>query len=230
MTKKQNIHFEHRSRMKQKLLENNGNIYHPHQLLEMLLFYTIKRKDTNPAAHRLLNRFGNIDGVLNAKIDDLTEVEEIGPVSASLIKAVGEICRRYSQVSEERISFSSTDDLKNYFADNFPEHTVDSILIISVNTQLELIHSESLRLDELEDNPSAARLITQIILKSGADQIAAGIFHLCSPPIPTQSDYRLTRMIAETASAIGAELIDMIICSGKYTFSMKETGAFSFSF
>ena len=216
--------------MKQKFLESNGNIYYPHQLLEMLLFYTITRKDTNPAAHRLLDRFGDIDGVLNAKIDDLTEVEEIGPVSASLIKAIGEICRRYSQVSEERISFSSTDDLKNYFADNFPEHTVDSILIISVNTQLELIHSESLRLNELEDNPSAARLITKIILKSGADQIAAGIFHLCSPPIPTQSDYRLTRMIAETASTIGAELIDMIICSGKYTFSMKETGAFGFSF
>lgn len=230
MADPKNVHIKHRSRMKGKLLENGGENYHPHQLLEMLLFYTIPRKDTNPAAHKLLNRFNGIDGVLSADIADLEKVDDVGPVSACLIRATGEICRRYSLVSAERISFPSTDSLKKYFAENPPDSPVDSLLIISVNSQLELIRTESLGLDGITNNPSAARLITQIILKGGSDRIATGIFHLCSPPLPTRNDYSLTKMIAEAASAIGTELIDMIVCSGGHTFSMKETGAFGFSF
>ena len=96
MADPKNVHIKHRSRMKGKLLENGGENYHPHQLLEMLLFYTIPRKDTNPAAHKLLNRFNGIDGVLSADIADLEKVDDVGPVSACLIRATGEICRRYS--------------------------------------------------------------------------------------------------------------------------------------
>ncbi len=230
MADPKNVHIKHRSRMKQKFLENGGENYHPHQLLEMLLFYTIPRKDTNPAAHNLLDRFNGLGGVLDADIADLEKADDIGPVSACFIRAIGEICRRYSLVSSERICFSSTKSLKKYFAGNPPDSPSDSLLIISVNSQLELIHTESLGLDEITDNPSAARLIAQIILKGGSERIAAGIFHLCSPHFPTRNDYILTKMIAEAASAIGTELIDMIVCSGEHTFSMKETGAFGFSF
>lgn len=216
--------------MKQKFLENGGGNYYPHQLLEMLLFYTIPRKDTNPAAHRLLEHFDNLDGVLSAEVDSLEEIEEIGPASACYIRAVGEICRRYSQVSEERISFSSTESLKKYFAENFPEHSTDSLLIISVNAQLELIHSERVSLGNISGNSAAARIIAGIILKGGTNRIAAGIYHICSPLVPTRIDYRLTKMIAETASTMDTELIDMVVCSGEYAFSMRETGAFGFSF
>lgn len=216
--------------MKQKFLENGSSNYYPHQLLEMLLFYTIPRKDTNPAAHRLLERFDDLDGVLSAEVDSLEGVEEIGPASACFIRAVGEICRRYSQASEERISFSSTDNLKKYIAGNFPDPPTDSLLIISVNAQLEFIYSESVSLEKISDNSAAARLIAGIILKGGTDRIAAGIYHTCSPPVPTRIDYRLTKTIAETASTMGTELIDMVVCNGEYAFSMKETGAFGFSF
>jgi len=216
--------------MKQKFLENGSGNYYPHQLLEMLLFYTIPRKDTNPAAHRLLEHFDNLDGVLSAEVDSLEEVEEIGSASACFIKAVGEICRRYSQVSEERISFSSTKSLKKYFTENFPEQSTDSLLIISVNAQLELVHSESVSLGNISGNSAAARIIAGIILKGGTNRIAAGIYHICSPLVPTRIDYRLTKMIAETASTMDTELIDMVVCSGEYAFSMRETGAFGFSF
>lgn len=229
MKKKDEIHACHRSRMKQKFLENGGDNYYPHQLLELLLFYAIPRIDTNPAAHQLLKRFSNLENVLNAGADELEEVKGIGPASACFVSAAGEICRRYSQSSEERISFSSTADLKNYFTGNIPDHPADSLVIISINPQLELIRSESISLNKVASSSAAARLIAGIILNGGSDRIAAGIFHICAPPIPTQRDYRLTRLIAETASAMGTELMDMVICSGEYAFSMKETGAFSFS-
>lgn len=227
--KSTNIHTNHRSRMKKKFLENGGDNYYPHQLLEMLLFYTIPRIDTNPVAHRLLKRFANLESVLNAGIEELKEVEGIGPASACFICAAGEICRRYSRNYEEQIRFSSVTDLKNYFTGNFTDLSSDSLVILSVSSQLELMRTERLSLNDLTDIPSISRLIASIILKGDSDRIAAGIIHICAPPVPTQRDYHLTRVIAEAASAIGAELIDMVICSGKYAFSMKETGAFSFS-
>lgn len=161
--------------MKQQFLENGGDNYYPHQLLEMLLFYTIPRIDTNPVAHRLLKQFGDLESVMNSGIVDLKEINGIGPASACFISAVGEICRRYFQSCEERISFANFDDLKSYFSDNFPDHSTDSLLIISINPHLELIHSESISLNELSDSSTAARLIAGIILKGGSDRIAARI-------------------------------------------------------
>ncbi len=215
--------------MKNKFFVNGGDNYYPHQLLEILLFYTIPRIDTNPVAHRLLKRFGCLENVMNAKTDELKEVDGIGPASACFVNAFGEICRRYSQNSEKKPRFESTTDLKDYFTVNFPGYPTDSLVIISVSPQLEFMRSESLILNELISSSAAARLIAGLILRGGSDRIAAGIFHTCTPPVPDPRDYQLTRMIAESAAAMGTELIDMVICSGEYAFSMKETGAFSFN-
>ena len=56
--KPKNIHGGHRKRTKQKFLENGGDGFHDHQLLEMILFYAHPQGDVNPLAHELMNRFG----------------------------------------------------------------------------------------------------------------------------------------------------------------------------
>lgn len=223
------IHYKHRSRMKQKFLENSSDSYYPHQLLEMLLFYTIPRIDTNPASHRLLNRFSSLENVMNASPDELMQVQGIGPASAYFICAMGEMCRRYSTTSTERTRFASVTDLKEYFISNFSRYPDNSLVILSLNNQLELIGADQFDPDRLASDPSASRLIVGTILKGGTDRIAACIFHSCAPPLPDGRDYFITRTIAEAAAAISTELIDMVICTGKSAFSMKETGAFSFS-
>ena len=70
------LHSGHRARMREKLKDNGS--FPPHELLEMLLTYSLPRINTNELAHKLINRFGSIDAVLSADMDALEEVDGIG--------------------------------------------------------------------------------------------------------------------------------------------------------
>ena len=85
------IHKGHRMRMRSKLETYGPRIFDTYELLEMLLYYVIPYKDTNPIAKRLLDAFGSLDGVLSADPKDLAEVDGIGGRCADFIVRVGDI-------------------------------------------------------------------------------------------------------------------------------------------
>ena len=86
-----NIHEGHRKRLRESYIKSNGSdALRDHQLLELLLFYAIPRRDVNPLAHRLVNRFGSLRGVLEASFSELAE-EGVSQSTAILIKLVGDI-------------------------------------------------------------------------------------------------------------------------------------------
>ena len=66
--KKTSVHREHRKRVKSRFRSEGLDHFEQHQVLELLLFYCVPRKDTNPIAHALLERFGTLDQVLEARV------------------------------------------------------------------------------------------------------------------------------------------------------------------
>ena len=86
-----NIHVGHRQRMRSKLLIHGPRIFDTYELLEMLLYYVIPYKDTNPIAKLLLKRFSSLSGVFNAETEELTEVAGIGVRTAEYIRNLGEL-------------------------------------------------------------------------------------------------------------------------------------------
>ena len=92
----ENLHKGHRERLRQSYIENGPDGMHEHQLLELLLTYAIPRRDTNPIAHRLLDKsaFGSLWEVLNAGPKELMAVEGIGESAAVLLSLVGAMGRR----------------------------------------------------------------------------------------------------------------------------------------
>ena len=65
------IHDGHRDRMREKLLKNGEESLCDHELIEMLLYHSVPRKDTNPIAHELIEKFGSVSGILNADAEEL---------------------------------------------------------------------------------------------------------------------------------------------------------------
>ena len=91
-------HEGHRQRVKERFRRAGLNDFHDINALELLLFYCIPQGDTNPTAHRLLDQFGSLAGVLDASVEELIKVKGISEHSAILLTLIPQICRRYSMV------------------------------------------------------------------------------------------------------------------------------------
>lgn len=85
------IHKGHRARMRSKLEAYGPRIFDTYELLEMLLYYVIPYRDTNPVAKRLLCAFGSLDGVFNAPIEELAKVDGIGTRCAEFLSLSGRV-------------------------------------------------------------------------------------------------------------------------------------------
>ena len=81
--------------MEQKLLEQGLDVFDDHNVLELLLFYSVPRKDMNPLAHELLNTFGSLEAVFEAPAEELSKVNGIGESTVTLLKLFPEVSRRY---------------------------------------------------------------------------------------------------------------------------------------
>ena len=93
-------HDKHRERLKNRFLKSPDS-FEDHEILELILFYSIPRKNTNETAHKLLTRFGSIKGVVDASLDALSDVDDIGPKTALYIKAISKLVLKYS-ISEQK--------------------------------------------------------------------------------------------------------------------------------
>ena len=89
------IHEGHRQRMRRQLKTSGMDSLSDVQVLEVLLYYAIARADTNPIAHRLLDRFGSLSGVLEAAPDELLNIDGMGDAAAQLISLIPQLERRH---------------------------------------------------------------------------------------------------------------------------------------
>ena len=105
MEEKPSIHRGHRERVKQEFLKGGLEAFSDVRALELLLFYALPQGDVNPLAHRLLDTFGSLAGVLDAGMEDLKNVPGIGEHAAILLKLVPAVTAKYlaSRTSDDFI-------------------------------------------------------------------------------------------------------------------------------
>ena len=108
MSSDSSVHKGHRKTLKKKFIENGLDVFEPHEALELYLYYAIPRKDTNPLAHRLLDRFVTLAGVCDAPIDELIEEFGLTENTAVLLKLLPEMARLYN---ESKLSNDNVIDL-----------------------------------------------------------------------------------------------------------------------
>ena len=93
-------HAGHRQRLKDKVRKTRLTTLAEHEIIELLLTYTIPRKDTNPIAHELLKTFSSIDRVIDANVRDLQKVNGVGEETALFFKILSQLFGVYRQSKE----------------------------------------------------------------------------------------------------------------------------------
>ena len=227
-TKAASVHAGHRDRVREKYVSNGLNSFADHEVLELLLFYANKRGDTNPIAHKLIERFGSLSTVLEASYDDLICVDGIGDTAATLITLVPQLFRRYTCDKAEKNRFiTNPDEAKAFVAPHFFGLSNEKIGIVCLDSQnrvnnFTFVSEGSLKLAQID-----IRKVAQIALRNNAASIIIAHNHPGGIATPSRNDVETTKTLVNALSLINITVADHIIVSDDDSFSMATHSKFA---
>lgn len=222
----ENLHAGHRKRMKREALEQDFPESMPsHKILEMLLFYGIPRKDTNPIAHALLENFGTLRGVIEADPSDLFAVSGMTENAVTLIKLIMPIARRYEAEAKIGTSkrFVSIDDIGNFLVKKHMGYGVETFAVTAFKENGEIISCDILSKGDMTSVPIATKSLVQHVLKSKAPCVIISHNHTHGNAMPSRDDLELTMSLNNVLANIGVRLLDHIIIADNDFVSIAQS-------
>ena len=219
------IHDGHRARKKQQFLQNGIDAFADHEMLELLLYYAIPRADTNPIAHRLLQRFSTLEGVFSAQVEELARVEGMGKNAATLIHFIVPLYRRIrlSTVSNETV-LSSTETAGAFFSDRFTGEKNEIMYQACLDSRGKLIALQKLAEGNVEHVAVDVRAIVENALLTHATAVILAHNHPSGIALPSEDDNAMTLHVEKVLSAMGISLYDHIIVADGDYVSTRHNG------
>ena len=223
-----NPHIDHRARMRERFFKEDSALQ-DHEILELLLYYSIPRGDTNPIAHRLIDTFGSLPGVLDASPEALMKVEGIGERSAALLKLIAPICKIYMErKSGDRRKLLTLGDAGNYMLTKFIGERNEVIYAAALDNQYRLLGCRCIGKGAV----NAAAINTRKIMEFAMQVNAAGIIMAHNHPggtaLPSRADLATTDHVKAALELVGIKLLDHIIVAGNDYISLKESNRLNF--
>ena len=218
---KDNIHAGHRARMKKRFIEHGFQGMEQHEVLEMLLYYGIPRKDTNLTAHRLLDRYGSFAKVCDTPVDVLQRDFGLTEAAAVLIKMVPELARVYAETKFSK-PYIDKDTAVEVLRPKFIGATVEKVAIALSDANDRLILCDVVAEGSLSATESPVRKIVDLALRHNAKYVYLAHNHPSELCAPSRQDLETTRVISETLNSIGVMLVDHIVFTSTDHFSIRS--------
>lgn len=222
----ENIHKGHRSRMRAKLVAHGPNIFDSYELLEMLLYYAVPYKDTNPVAKRLLFEFGSLDGVFRAEKDELVGVSGIGERAAELIKKTAELAEVIGAevVPEEKSIFSTALDAGGFFVDYFRGVEEKKVVAVYLDNNLDFISLEEIAVGYDYDSAAVkAKAFIDGAIRNNASVVMSAHNHPFGSPYPSPGDRATNSLIRDALEKIRVTLAEHFVIAGdRFVSTMQE--------
>lgn len=221
------IHDGHRQRKKEQFRKHGLAAFADHEVLELLLFYAVPRQDTNPIAHRLLERFGSLEGVFCASHEELLKVEGMGESAATLIRLMFPLCRRVrTEGAKHEIILNSSERLGEYFLKMFLGERQEVFYEACLDAKGRLLACFRLAEGGADRVNVSLRAVTENALNSGASLVALAHNHPSGVALPSDEDNQTTLQIERLLSGIGIGLVDHIIVADRDYVSLRQSGLF----
>ena len=218
------IHEGHRQRLKDRFLREGLDGFTDVQVLELLLFYVVPRKDTNPIAHALVDRFGSLARVLDAPVIKLTEVNGVTENGATFLKLVREIERRYALSQGEEIILNTIEDCCEYLTRFFKGKRNETVFLLSLDAKLKLLSCREVGEGSVNYASVPIRRCVEMALEDGATSVILAHNHPSGLAVPSTDDVVTTRRLAMALSAVEIQLVDHIVVADDDYVSMIQSG------
>lgn len=218
------IHNGHRQRLKDRFraegLDNFDELY----VLELLLFYCIPRADTNPLAHRLLDHFGSLTGVLEASPEDLEKVEGMGKNASTFLYLIIQVGRYYQvKRSEPGRILANLEDCGNYLLPYLLNRDRETVFILCLDAKCKVLCCKMVGEGSVNSANVPIRRIVEIALSANATTVVLAHNHPSGLAIPSADDIQTTYRLAVALDAVEITLADHIVVSNEDYVSMVQS-------
>lgn len=219
------VHDGHRQRKKEQFRMHGLDAFADHEVLELLLYYAIPRRDTNPVAHRLMERFGSLDGVFSATVEELEEVEGMGKNAATLLALWMPLYRRVrTKPTAKEVILNSTEQAGRYFMDLFFGMRREELYEACLDAKGKLLACCRIAEGGVDAVNISTRRLVENALKCGASAVILAHNHPSGIALPSPDDNTTTLAVWDALRAVGIPLIDHIIVADEDYVSLHDNG------
>lgn len=219
------VHDGHRQRKKEQFRMHGLDAFADHEVLELLLYYAIPRRDTNPVAHRLMERFGSLDGVFSATVEELEEVEGVGKNAATLLALWMPLYRRVrTKPTAKEVILNSTEQAGRYFMDLFFGMRREELYEACLDAKGKLLACCRIAEGGVDAVNISTRRLVENALKCGASAVILAHNHPSGIALPSPDDNTTTLALWDALRAVGIPLIDHIIVADEDYVSLHDNG------
>ncbi|HSC35872.1 MAG TPA: DNA repair protein RadC [Thermodesulfobacteriota bacterium] len=216
-------YVNHRKRLRERFRKSGAEGMHDYELLELLLTFSIPRRDVKPVAKKLISEFGGLSGVLDADQKKLEELQGVGSMSAALIRLVKELYNTYLAENMKRGDvLSSPETVLKFVRVRLSGMTNEAFMVIYMNVKNEVIDYSILHEGTVDNVAVYPRRIIETALSRHASGVILVHNHPSGNPAPSREDKVLTRDIAEAAGTLDIMVLDHIIVGKDGYFSFME--------
>lgn len=209
------MHENHRDRLKNRFLTEGIDAFDPHNVLELLLFYSIPQKDTNELAHTLIDRFGSLANVFDAPFDELMEIPGIKAHSATLLKLIPSLSRRYAlDKNHESNTLASMDKIGAYLVDKYFGINVETVYLMMLDNKFGVIDCVKIHEGSVNSAAITLRRLVELALYRRASMVVLAHNHPSGVPIPSSDDIFTTREIKRAFDIMEIKMLGHILVAG----------------
>ncbi len=214
----------HRQRLKDRFMKAGLEGFATHEILEMLLFYTIPQRDTKPIAHELIQRFGSIDGVFSADPKELMETKYITENSVLLFKFIPRLMEHYHDGQITGTIVDTIEKIKEMFIPYFNGLTKERLMMACFDNSMKLIKVVQISEGDVISTEIDMRKIVSQALSTNCLNVVIAHNHIGGSAKPSDEDILATDQINRSLEEIKVRLIDHVIVCGEKACSMRDFG------
>lgn len=220
------MHTGHRQRLKNRFLSEGLGSFEDHEVLELLLYYAIPQGDTNPLAHRLLEKFSTLNSVFNASLQELCEVDGVREHTATLIKLIPHISQFYtSLLVREKKTLQNSQEAGLFVCAMIGCLKNEVFGVICLDAQRRVLAFELLEQGTVSRANVHPRKVIECALRHNAESVILAHNHPAGTAYASEEDRHLTNVLCPLLEGIGIRVIDHIIAASPEIFvSMANSG------